>query len=92
MMCCRWLEKAVERSAAERVVFVTRPELRRLPFFSPPGLTVIADNEEIPAFDIWVGLESLPLLTDAHVPFPVGCDRVAAQVNGSAFAGTAIRG
>ena len=67
-------------ASAQRVVFVTRPELRRWNFGPEEWLTVIAGGENIPAFDFWIGLESLPLVTGTPEPFPMGASRNAVNV------------
>lgn len=80
IMFSRWLSKALIAASAQRVVFVTRPELRRWNFGPEEWLTVIAGEENIPAFDFWIGLESLPLVTGWHEPFPAGASRNALNV------------
>lgn len=80
IMFSRWLDHARTASSARRVLLETRRELRRWRFGAVEWLTVIANGENLPEFDYWIGLESLPLATGMTVPFPVGVSRVASRV------------
>src|ERR1019366_3864818 len=63
-----------------RIVFVVRPELRRWNFGPEERLSIVARGESIPAFDSWIGLESLPLVTRTPFPPAAGSSREAQDV------------